>query len=50
MGRPKKTETVSETISENKKETKNKNVYYQVVKKLKNGSVMMIKGYDKEIK
>lgn len=46
MGRPKKTET----ISENKKEKENKNTYFQVVKTLKNGTVMMIKGYDKEIK
>lgn len=47
MGRPKKTETVEKI--ENKKENKKEKVFYKVVKTLKNGSVVMITGYDKEI-
>ena len=49
MARTKKT-TTEVTTKKEVKETKNKDMYYQVVKTLKNGSVVMLKGYNKEIK
>lgn len=43
MARTKKTDNVS-------RETSKKDVYVQVVKTNKDGSVTMIKGYNKEVK
>lgn len=50
MARTKKNAEDITTENSVKKNTKTKNMYYQVVKTTKTGAVTMLKGYNKEIK